>query len=77
MTIALRIASTAANKLCWKNCPDKIHYCSQYNLRESALVIFGVTPMHLFSKYWLQAQIFKIPALPASAKLAVKYWPGR
>jgi len=43
--------------------------------------------MHLFSKYWLQAQVFKIPAsgtgfqntgfLPASAKLAVKYQPGQ
>jgi len=30
--------------------------------------------MHLFSKYRLQALIFKIPA---SAKLGVKYRPGR
>jgi len=26
VSIAPRIASTAANKLWWKNCPDKIHY---------------------------------------------------
>ena len=25
VTIAPRIASTVANKLCWRNCPDKIH----------------------------------------------------
>jgi len=43
---------------------------SHYDLRSSALVIFGVTPMHLFSKYQLQAQIFKIPARP------VKYRPS-
>ena len=30
--IAPRIASIAANKLRWKNCPDKIHYHSHYNL---------------------------------------------
>jgi len=28
----------------------------------SSLILFGPTPMHLFSKYRLQAQIFKIPA---------------
>ena len=58
------------------NCPEKFHCQSHYNynLRRSALVLFGVTPIHLFSKYRLQAQIFKIPA---SAKLAVKYRPGR
>jgi len=39
-----------------------------YNLSSSALVLFGVTPMHLMRKYWLQAQIFKIPA---------SYRPGR
>jgi len=26
VTIAPRIASTLANKLPWRNCPDKIHY---------------------------------------------------
>jgi len=26
VTNAPRIASTAANKLCWRNCPDKCHY---------------------------------------------------
>jgi len=26
VTIAPRIASTVANKLPWRNCPDKIHY---------------------------------------------------
>jgi len=26
VAIAPRIASTAANKLLWRNCPDKIHY---------------------------------------------------
>jgi len=29
VTIAPKIASTAANKLHWKNCPYKIHYQSQ------------------------------------------------
>jgi len=31
-------------------------------LESSALVVFRVTPMHLFSKYRLQAQIIKISA---------------
>jgi len=31
-------------------------------VKSSALVLFEATPMHLFSKYRLQAQIFKIPA---------------
>jgi len=26
VTIAPRIASTATNKLRWRNCPDKCHY---------------------------------------------------
>jgi len=42
-------------------------------LRNSALVLFEVTANYLFSKYRLQALIFKIPA---SAKLAVKYRPS-
>ena len=72
-TIAPRIASTAPNKLCWKNCPDKIPCQSQYNLRNSVLFLFEVTANYLFSKYQLQALIFKIPV---SAKLAIKYRPG-
>ena len=43
VTIAPRIASTAANKLRWRNCPDKIHYKGHYDLRNSALVPFEVT----------------------------------
>ena len=35
VTIAPRIGSTAANKLHWRNCHDKIHYKSRYNLRNS------------------------------------------
>jgi len=42
-------------------------------LRNSALVRFEVTANYLFSKYRLQALIFKIPA---SAKLVVKYRPS-
>jgi len=42
-------------------------------LRNSALVRFEVTANYLFSKFQLQALIFKIPA---SAKLAVKYQPS-
>jgi len=38
--IAPRIASTAANKLRWRICPDRIHYKSRYSLRNSALVLF-------------------------------------
>jgi len=41
-------------------------------LRNLALVLFEVSANNLFSKYRLQALIFKIPA---SAKLAVKYRP--
>jgi len=72
--IAPGIASTAANKLRRRNCPDKIPYKSHYNLRNSALVLFGVTANYLFSQFWLQTLTFKIPA---SAKVAVKYRPGR
>jgi len=60
------------------NCPDKFHYWSHYNL-SSALVLFGVTPMHLFSKYRRQGSgtyFQNTGFLTASAKLAVKYWPG-
>jgi len=32
------------------------------NLGSSAFVLFGFISMHLFSKYGLQAQIFKISA---------------
>jgi len=32
VTVARRIASTAANTLRWRNCPDKIHYKSHYDL---------------------------------------------
>jgi len=46
----------------WRNCPDKIHYYSHYNLRTSALVLFAVTVNYLFSKYRLQSLVFKIPA---------------
>ena len=53
---------------------DKIHYQSHYSLRNSALVVFKVTANYLFSKHRLWALIFKIPA---SAKLAAKYQPGR
>jgi len=47
----IRPWSTAANKLRWRNYPDKIHYLSHYNLRNSALVLFKVTVNYLFSKY--------------------------
>jgi len=43
-------------------------------LGNSALFLFEVTENYLFSKYRLQALIFKIPA---SAKLEVKHRPGR
>jgi len=43
-----------------------IVFFSQYNLRNSALVLFEVMANYLFSKYWLQALIFKISAF---------YWP--
>jgi len=46
-------------------------------LRNFALVYFEVTAIYLFSKYPLQALIFKMPVFPASAKLAVKYRPVR
>jgi len=39
-----------------------------------ALVRFEVAANYLFSKYWLQALIFKILAF---AQLVVKYWPGQ
>jgi len=78
VTIAPRIASTVANKLRWRNYPDKIHYKSHYDLRNSALVPFEVTANYF---------IFTIPAsdtdfqntglLPAFTKLAVKYRPCR
>ena len=51
--IAPRIASTAANKLRWRNYPDKIYYKSHYDLRNSALVPFEVTASYF---------IFTIPA---------------
>ena len=76
VTMAPRIASTATNKLRWRNCPDQIHYKSHYDLRNSALVPFEVTANYF---------IFTTPAsdfqntslLPAFAKLAVKYRQGR
>jgi len=37
---------------CWRNCLDKIHYWSRYNLRSSALVVFAYCKLF----------IFKIPA---------------
>jgi len=43
VSIAPRIASTAANKLRWRICPDKIRYLSHYYLRNSALFLFEVT----------------------------------
>jgi len=43
-------------------------------VKNSAFVLFKVPANYLFSKYRLQALIIKIPA---SAKLAVKYRPGR
>jgi len=49
VTIAARIATTAANKLRWRNRPDKIHYKSHYDLRSSALVPFEVTANHFIS----------------------------
>jgi len=73
VTIAPRIATTAANKLRWRNCPDKIHYKSHYNLRTSALDLFEVTEKYLFSQYRLQTLVFNTGLFPASAKLAVKY----
>jgi len=78
LIIAPTIASTAANKLRWRNCPDKIHYKSRCGLRNSALFLFEVTANYF---------VFTIPVsdtdfqntglLPASPKLAVKYRPGR
>ena len=58
--ISPTIASIAANKLRWKNCPDKIHYQGHYNLRNSALVFSKLRQIiyfqnigfrHWFSKY--------------------------
>jgi len=43
-------------------------------VRNSAFVLFKVTANYLFSKYRLRVLIIKIPA---SAKLAVRYRPGR
>jgi len=74
VTIAPRIGSTAGNKLRWRNCPHKIHCKSHCDLRNSGLVPFEVTANYSFSQYRLQTLILKIPA---SAKLAVKYWPSR
>jgi len=51
--IAPTIASTAANKLRWRNCADNIHYKSHYDLRNSALFLFEVTANYF---------IFIIPA---------------
>jgi len=60
VTIAPRIASTVAKKLCWRNCPDKCHYWSYYNLRNTSLVFFKLRQIiyfqntsfgHWFSKY--------------------------
>ena len=61
VTFAPKIASTAANKLRWRICPDKIHYKSRYSLRNSALLLFEDTVNYLFSQYRLQTLIFKIP----------------
>ena len=62
VTIALKLVSTAANKLRWRICPEKIHYKSRYSLRKSALVLSEVTVNYLFSQYRLQTLIFKILA---------------
>jgi len=85
VTIAPRIASTAANKLRWRNCSGKTYYKSHCTLRNSALVLFEVTAnyllyfdnsgfRHWFSKYrpftGLCKISSKIPARP------VKYWPS-
>jgi len=70
VTIATRIGPTAANKLRWRNFPDKIQYQSHYNLLNSALVLLKVTANYLFWKYRLWALIFKIPARQ------VKYRPS-
>ena len=67
VAIVPSIASTAGNKLPWRNWHDKINYYSHYSLRNWAFVLFKVTAN---SKYRLWALIIKIRA---SAKLAVKY----
>ena len=54
----------------WRNCPDKIHCWSHFNLKSSALILFALTANYLFLKYRLQALVFKIPARP------VKYRPS-
>jgi len=53
VTTAPTIASTAANELRWRNCPDKIHYKSHCGLSNSALFLFEVTANYF---------IFTIPA---------------
>ena len=41
---------------------NKIQYLSHCNLGRSTLALFAVTANYLFSKYRLQALVFKIPA---------------
>jgi len=48
-----------------------------YDLRNSALVLFESTANYLFSQFRLQTLIQNTGLLPAFAKLAVKYWQGR
>jgi len=77
VTIAPRIASPAANKLRWRNCPDKIHYKS-HDLRNSALVLLEATTNYfIFTIPALDTDFQNTGLLTASAKLAVKYRQGR
>ena len=66
--IAPRIASKAANKFCWKNLSRQVSLLESLWFEKSCVcsVLFEVTANYLFSKYCLQALIFKIPAF---------YWP--
>jgi len=78
VSIAPRTVSTAANKVRWRNCPNKIHYKSHYDLRISALVPFEVTANYFIFTMLVSGTDFQNTGLsPASDKLAVKYRPGR
>jgi len=53
------------------------NYQSHCNLRSSALVLFAVTANYVFKIPASGTDLKSTGILPASAKLAVKYRPGR
>jgi len=77
VTIAQRIAPTAANKVRYRNCPDKCHYYSYYNLRNSALVFLKLRQIICFQNTGFDTDFQNTGLLPAFPKSAVKYRPRR